>query len=157
NQRSAVLLITTLILVASARPPVPGASGSIKPQNSPLTELPLPPGEFQAAKTDPAAMSRLQETIPALPMSFERNEEITDRRVKFLSHGRGYSLFLTANEAVLELNRAAAIEDRPARAPRRKIARPPSLPGEVMRMRLIGANPRPKVEGIDPLPGTNSY
>jgi hypothetical protein len=38
-----------------------------------------------------------------LPMSFEANEGQTDPRVKFLSRGSGYTLFLTGNEAVLAL------------------------------------------------------
>src|SRR5215470_6747529 len=38
-----------------------------------------------------------------LPMSFELNEGQTDKRVRFLSRGRGYAVFLTSNEAVLAL------------------------------------------------------
>ena len=34
----------------------------------------------------------------SLPMFFEANQGQTDPRVKFLSRGHGYSLFLTANE-----------------------------------------------------------
>lgn len=36
-----------------------------------------------------------------LPISFEANRGQTDSRVRFLAHGRGYTLFLTSNEAVL--------------------------------------------------------
>jgi Beta-propeller repeat len=39
-----------------------------------------------------------------LPLSFEINRGQTDGRVKFLSRGKGYSLFLTGNEAVFRLN-----------------------------------------------------
>lgn len=42
-----------------------------------------------------------------LPLSFEANYGQTDGRVKFLSRGRGYSLFLTGNEAVLSLQKSA--------------------------------------------------
>jgi hypothetical protein len=38
-----------------------------------------------------------------LPLNFEANQGQTDPRVKFLSRGRGYALFLTGNEAVLSL------------------------------------------------------
>ena len=38
-----------------------------------------------------------------LPMAFEANEGQSDPRVKFLSRGPGYALFLTATEAVLSL------------------------------------------------------
>src|SRR5438445_7339273 len=40
-----------------------------------------------------------------LPMSFEVNEGQTDKRVKFLSRGAGYSILLTTTEVVLALNK----------------------------------------------------
>src|SRR5689334_15445101 len=40
-----------------------------------------------------------------LPLSFEVNQGQTDPRVRFLSRGSGYGLFLTANEAVLTLHK----------------------------------------------------
>ena len=39
-----------------------------------------------------------------LPLSFEANQGQTDDQVKFLSRGPGFSLFLTAAEAVLDLS-----------------------------------------------------
>jgi hypothetical protein len=41
-----------------------------------------------------------------MPLSFEANAGQTDSRVKFLSRGPGYTLFLTGNEAVLALGKA---------------------------------------------------
>ena len=38
-------------------------------------------------------------------MSFEANKGQTDEKVKFLSRGSGYTLFLTSTEAVLSLIR----------------------------------------------------
>ena len=40
-----------------------------------------------------------------LPLSFEANQGQTDEQVKFLSRGSGYSLFVTATEAVLALSK----------------------------------------------------
>ena len=40
-----------------------------------------------------------------LPLSFEVNQGQTNAEVKFLSRGKGYTLFLTPNEAVLSLKR----------------------------------------------------
>src|SRR5271165_3529158 len=40
-----------------------------------------------------------------LPLSFEANTGQTDAHVKFLSRGRGYSLFLTGKEAVIALRK----------------------------------------------------
>jgi hypothetical protein len=41
-----------------------------------------------------------------MPLSFEANAGQTDERVKFLSHGAGYTLFLTGDEAVLALKKS---------------------------------------------------
>jgi len=43
-----------------------------------------------------------------LPLSFESNEGQLDPAVKFLSHGPGYNLFLTAKGAVLTLERSGS-------------------------------------------------
>ena len=50
-----------------------------------------------------------------LPLSFEANRGQTDGRVRFLAHGRGYTLFLTGNEAVLALRKDVAPTFRSAR------------------------------------------
>ena len=49
----------------------------------------------------------LVENYGRLPLSFEANHGQTDPQVKFLSRGHGYSLFLTAGEAVLTLRSAS--------------------------------------------------
>jgi hypothetical protein len=45
------------------------------------------------------------EAYGKLPLSFEINQGQADSKVKFLSRGSGYSLFLTGNEAVLALRK----------------------------------------------------
>jgi hypothetical protein len=46
---------------------------------------------------------RLAESYGKLPLAFEANTGQIDSRVKFLSRGRGHTLFLTATEAVMVL------------------------------------------------------
>src|SRR5207244_7992754 len=70
---------------------------------------------------------------PRLPLSFESNQGQADRRVKYLSRGRGYTLLLSANQAVL-------------RSPHNAVA-----------MKLLGANPSPKITGLKELPGKSNY
>jgi len=48
---------------------------------------------------------RLAEGYGKLPLSFEVNKGQVASEVKFLSRGRGYTLFLTGNEAVLSLRK----------------------------------------------------
>jgi Beta-propeller repeat len=89
-----------------------------------------------------------------LPLIFEPNQGQTNRRARFLAHGSGYTLFLTANGAVL------ALQDRrgaPRRAP--NSSRRPSSPSQesVLRLNFIGANPHPQISGENRLPGKSNY
>ena len=59
------------------------------------------PAAFPAKSAEPS----LIQSYGKLPLSFEINKGQTDSRVKFLSRGSGYSLFLTGNEAVLSLRK----------------------------------------------------
>ncbi len=43
-----------------------------------------------------------------LPLQFEANQGQADSRVRFTSHGSGYSLFLTDTEAVLLLGKSGS-------------------------------------------------
>src|SRR2546430_762262 len=95
--------------------------------------------------------AHLVEAYGKLPLSFEANRGQTDSRVKFLSRGPGYTLFLTQREAVLALRPAAARGTRPG-ASGGEDATP-----SVLRMHLLGANPAAPLSGLDTLPGTVNY
>jgi hypothetical protein len=129
----------------------------------------------------PAQKMQLAENYGKLPLSFEANQGQVDSRVKFLSRGRGYTLFLTGSEAVLNLQRKAAGLPDPLpltgtnKTSNHKLEMPrdrragPALPlssrrvpdsGEsstALRMRLIGANTDAAVTGADELPGKSNY
>jgi hypothetical protein len=77
----------------------------------------------------------------AVPLSFEANQGQTDSQVKFLSHGDGYSLFLTSNEVVFTLRTPAGVK----------------APPSVFRMELLGAERNAQVSGADQLPGAANY
>ena len=49
--------------------------------------------------------ARILQNLLQSPMNFEANDGQTDSRVKFLSRGSGYTLFLTSSDAVLVLNK----------------------------------------------------
>jgi len=61
------------------------------------------------AKRGSSSTARVIETYGRLPLSFEPNDGQTNPEVKFLSHGRGYTLFLTRKEAVLALQKPSAV------------------------------------------------
>ncbi len=73
-----------------------------KAQNALAHTAPLP------TQPDPAARGRVLASYGKLPLSFEPNQGQTDGQVKFLSRGSGYTLYLTAQEAVLALRKASA-------------------------------------------------
>ena len=51
--------------------------------------------------------SRIHRAYGRLPLLFQANRGQTDSRVRFVSRGDGYSLFLTGDEAVLSLRNRA--------------------------------------------------
>jgi hypothetical protein len=57
------------------------------------------------AAAGPGAVARanVEAAYGKLPLRFEVNQGQTDEQVKFLARGSGYSLYLTAAEAVLRL------------------------------------------------------
>jgi len=91
-----------------------------------------------AAATDP----RVSESYAKLPLYFEANQGQTDKDVRFLSRGAGYSLYLTAGEAVLVLAKPDA------KAHGKSVA---------LRMSLVGAARKPVVSGLDEQPGRANY
>src|SRR5213594_2663139 len=112
-------------------------------------------GSLPGTKANQQGQARLVETYGKLPLSFEANRGQTDARVRFLSRGRGYSLFLTSDEAVMVLRDAAPAKPV-ARGPRTVSRRAPSrgkpARQSVLRMRLLGADPNPAIAGLGALP-----
>jgi hypothetical protein len=98
-----------------------------------------------------------------LPLSFEVNQGQTESQVKFLSRGRGYSLFLTPTEAVLVLQRPSAESKVQSQKLNGEtggsslVPRHSSLQGAVLRLKLLGVNPAPAIAGLDELPGKSNY
>jgi HYDIN/CFA65/VesB-like, Ig-like domain/Beta-propeller repeat/Cep192 domain 4 len=86
-----------------------------------------------------------------LPMSFERNEGQVDGRVKYLSRGLGYTLFLTGDGAVLKLQGESEGGQSGPRTPN------PQTRSSVLRLKLVGANLPTDVSGLEELPGKANY
>ncbi len=95
-----------------------------------------------AVATDVASplSKRVAASYDKIPLSFEANQGQTDSQVKFLSHGDGYSLFLTSNAAIFSSS-AASKGATPA----------------VVSMELLGARRDAQVSGAEQLPGVANY
>jgi uncharacterized repeat protein (TIGR01451 family) len=90
------------------------------------------------------AAGKVRASYGHLPLIFEPNQGQTDARVKFLARGQGYGLFLTADQAVLQLQHPAKAGSEKAKS-------------SVVRMKLADANPNPEVRGESRLPGVSNY
>lgn len=86
---------------------------------------------------DTATQAKLNEVYGKLPLSFEINRGQAGDGVRFISRGAGHSLWLKSDEAVLTTR--SGDEAR------------------TIRMKFIGANSKPLIEGVDPLPGRSNY
>jgi hypothetical protein len=94
-----------------------------------------------------------------LPLAFEANHGQADGRVRFLSHGRGYSLFLTSSEAVLSLygNPNSDLKEHEFAIPKGAASSHPAARVSAIRMRLQGAKSEPAITGEEQLSGIVNY
>jgi len=105
-------------------------------------------------KPDPSTQGKILQGYGKLPLRFEANQGQTDARVKFLSRGAGYTLFLTSGEAVLAFRKTSAqMKDRSAL----KAPAPEASKSAVLHMQLVGSNPASAVSGLDEMPGKSNY
>jgi len=102
----------------------------------------------------PTSFQQASMSYGHLPLSFAANAGQADPQVKFLSRGRGYGLFLTSDEAVLELQKAAGSRQKEVRG---RLLAEGITSDSVLRMRLVGSNANAKVTGRDELRGKSNY
>src|SRR6266513_1615217 len=102
-----------------------------------------------------AAEARVSQSYGKLPLHFEANQGQTHQDVRFLARGSGYSLYLTPTEAALTLTKQVS----PARKPAAHGKSEPrgAATGTALRISFAGANPRPRVTGLEELPGKANY
>ncbi len=147
NRAALLTLIVVAALVALVQlDPVP-----VRPQKAVADQ----PARHASVEIPEATKQQVVVAYGKLPLSFETNQGQTDSRVKFLSRGSGYTLFLTSTEAVLALRPPRA---KPSAADHGAATRPePPAQRDVLRIRLVGANPAPQMTGLDALPGKSNY
>ena len=113
------------------------------------------------ASPSPAAVQAARASFAKLPLSFEENVGQTDGRVKYMSRGSGYNLFLTADQAVFALRDGSALPNCTGLS--RKIAQDCARPSNqrtqesVLWLKMVGANSSAHILGSDLLPGKINY
>jgi hypothetical protein len=142
-----------------------GCFAQLRTNHHVVSEHPSKPGLMPREKgATPQSGERLIEGItrssspplkPSLPAStrllqshifFERNDGQADSQALYLSHGSGYSLFLTRTGATIVLPR---LQKKGSVATKQR--------ARYFKLRFDNTNPQTEVTGIEVLPGTSNY
>lgn len=116
-------------------------------------------GSVAPAEPSAVALPRVTAAMVGMPLQFEANYGQVDEQVKFLARGQGYTLFLTPTESVMVLQQreAKTTHDPFATDNHATVAEPAPIKRAVVRMKLEGVNPSPKIDGTEQLPGIVNY
>jgi hypothetical protein len=102
----------------------------------------------QAKTADEAKRARAREAYNKLPLSFEENHGQANKKVKYVSRGAGYKLFLTETEVVLALRRSDGKQATAAAGVSGSTAAPPHRTRSgIVRVKLRGVSRTPAVTG----------
>jgi hypothetical protein len=117
-----------------------------------------------------AVHPRLAREYGSLPLSFEANLGQTDPSVQFVSHGTGYTLFLTKSDAVIDLQQqdSTTLALQKMNPKKRKMFESrkfyrgsprsrKSRKTQTVRVAMSGANPNPNIASLEELPGKTNY
>src|SRR5437879_7867608 len=119
----------------------------------PTTRTIAGPKLTKPARSAEATQARLAENYGKVPLSFQDNQGQTDPRVRLISRGNGYTLFLTGDEAVLALrSRQSSVVSQLHKTTDHGLRTT-----ETLRMKLVGANRAAKVTALGELPGKSNY
>jgi len=126
-------------------------------------------GRLQAPSKNPSEGGKqsppwLVANFGKLPLSFEANHGQAEARVKYLSRGRGMTLFLTSSEAVLKLQESGVRSQESAGGSGRsrgttglRTADNGPRTADILRLGLANANQNAVVTGVQELPGRVNY
>lgn len=153
TQERNVVVITILTACLLVTALWPAGASSARPEAKELSQLGEAPILSAPVAADEPTLLRANEAYGKLPLSFEMNQGQTDAQVKFLSRGAGYNLFLTSTEAVLSLQQSRGAGGSQVSRDKASVR----ATNDVLRMKLVGANPTPRIEGSDQLPGKSNY
>ena len=110
----------------------------------------------RSADVPKPSQQQLLESYGRLPLTFEVNQGQTDAQVKFMSRHPGFFLFLTPTEAALAFSKPAE-EGTPETSHGARRATPRKVLTNALHVRLMGANPAPRIEGLEELVTKSNY
>jgi hypothetical protein len=159
--RSTLCLSLILVCAFTGLIPTRNAISANDERNSSQPKLVASPDE-------PMTMESIDETYEKLPLSFEENRGQFDKRVRFFTRGRGYGLFLTADEMVYVLRQKEREKERRGEGEKNNESQtitsspfhpftPSAHRAVALRIRLVDAGTNSSFVNIDELPGRINY
>jgi hypothetical protein len=112
---------------------------------------PLGLAQITATPGTPNTVGPIPTVDTTFPLSFEKNQGQSEAAVQFLARGAGYTVFLTATEAVLTLRQPPEADVRQPPAPR--LLSTAKSQRSTIRIQLVGGNQHSRVSGEGELPG----
>lgn len=102
-------------------------------------------GQERAQVRIPAASAAAREVVSLsrLPLGFEENQGQVNRQVRYLARGQGFAVFLTQDDAVLQLGKSRQDAS--------------TATAGYVHLKLLGASPHARISAADRLPGYTSY
>jgi hypothetical protein len=153
----AVALVAIAVVVSTGSAGLRAHSGS-------ATTRPVAAAPVQAPATRADQRGRVAASLGKLPLAFEANQGQTDPQVKYMARGNGYTVFLTANDAVFALqssspSTAARMSGKHGlEAGTRSAAKAgEKIQTAAIHMRLVGGNAQPQIAASSQLPGHSNY
>jgi hypothetical protein len=116
-----------------------------------------PPNAPKHSSASSGQQLRFISNYGKLPLAFEPNQGQTAPQVKFLVRGRGYTLFVTPQEAVLSLKKPQPFLEKRPRPKGFAVPTPDPKPPTVLRLKLEGVQANQAFEPLEQLPGISNY
>lgn len=140
-------------------------AGGLRRNSGSKTASQVAPASGQAPALKAQDSGRVRASLAALPLAFEANQGQTDPQVKYVARGRGYTVFLTANDTVFAVHSSSLAVDTRV-APNHGVAGTTEPAAEratarartaAIHLRLDGGNPQSQIIAGNQLPGHSNY
>jgi len=127
-----------------------------RPPRAPARRIAAAPK--QGFLKDAALEQSVRAALTGAPLSFEENLGQTSPRIKFVARGGNFMLGLAANEADLHIHTRHVREKLPAQLDPEGMGWADAMAAAaLLRLEFAGGSSAPRLEGVDPQPGTINY
>jgi Beta-propeller repeat/FG-GAP-like repeat len=151
----AMMLLTAAVIAVVLLPT------RLQKELTPSKKEKLPQATLQGTKATAAQKQMALNRLSHLPLSFEENRGQADARVKYLSRGTDYGLFLTPTEATIVHNTRMRVPDSmqgaDATGGLASLGASTVKTNSIVRLSWIGADPKTEARGVGLQRGITNY